>query len=299
MLTIFTTAKPFRGQIKVIQTNAIQSWTLLRPACEIILFGDEEGTAEVAAKQGIRHVIDVERNEYGTPLISDMFKIAQEIASYPLMCYVNSDIILTSGFLPAISQVRRDTFLLVGQRWDVDLKVELDFSDPNWEEQLRSHVAEVGTLHGPSGLDYFVFSRGLYRDMPPFAVGRTAWDGWMTYRARSLGVPVIDATDIITVIHQNHDYSHYPGGKTGVWGRAEANRNRGLAKRSHYVIGLHNATLILTPKGLRPALTRKHLWLRLRAMYHSTPCPELLSIVIRHLVKPLKMLGIRSQRKSA
>ena len=56
VLTIFTTAKPFHGQIAVIQDNAIQSWTLLRPECEIILFGDEEGTAEAAAKFGINHI---------------------------------------------------------------------------------------------------------------------------------------------------------------------------------------------------------------------------------------------------
>lgn len=291
MLTIFSTPKPFNGHIGVIQINAIQSWVLLRPQCEVILFGNEEGTDEVAARFGIRHIPEVECNEYGTPLISDMFRIAQDVASYPLMCYVNADIMLTSDFLRAITQVRKDLFLIVGQRWDVDLKAEWDFNDPNWEERLRTYVAEVGTLHSPWGLDYFVFSRGLYRDIPPFTVGRPAWDGWMTYRARSLGVPVVDATDVVTVIHQNHDYSHYPGGKLGVWKGPEAKRNRWLAKRRHYVIGLHNTTLILTPNGLRPALTRKHLWLRLRAMYHSTPCPQLLSMVIRPLVKLMKTPG--------
>lgn len=46
MLTIFAAPKPFYGYIGVIQTNAIQSWLLLRPECEVILFGDEEGMAE-------------------------------------------------------------------------------------------------------------------------------------------------------------------------------------------------------------------------------------------------------------
>ena len=299
MLTIFSTPKPFHGHVGVIQTNAIQSWVLLRPQCEVILFGDEEGTDETAAKFRIRHIPEVECNEYGTPLVSDMFRIAQDIGSYPLMCYVNADIILISDFLRAITQVRRDSFLLVGQRWDIDLKVNWDFSDPNWEERLRSYVAEVGTLHSPAGLDYFVFPRGLYRDIPPFAVGRPAWDGWMTYRARSTGVPVVDATDVITVIHQNHDYSHHPGGRTGVWQGPEAKHNRGLAKLRHYAIGLHNTTLILTPKGLRPALTRKHLWLRLRAMRYSVPGLYSLSMVIEALVKLMKTLSHRRQRESS
>ncbi len=48
MLTIFTAPKSFYGHIGVIQTNAIRSWLLLCPECEIILFGGEEGIAEVA-----------------------------------------------------------------------------------------------------------------------------------------------------------------------------------------------------------------------------------------------------------
>jgi hypothetical protein len=46
MLTIFAIPKPFRGHIGVIQRNAICSWLELRQACEIILLGDDEGTAE-------------------------------------------------------------------------------------------------------------------------------------------------------------------------------------------------------------------------------------------------------------
>jgi len=65
------------------------------------------------------------------------------------------------------------------------------------------------------GLDYFIFPCGLFRDIPPFAVGRPAWDNWLVYKARSLGLPVIDATKMVTAIHQNHAYSHHPMGKEG------------------------------------------------------------------------------------
>ena len=85
MLTIFTIPKAFQGHAGVIQTNAIQSWLKLRPECEIILLGDDEGTAEVAAKFGVRHIPKVERNEYGTPLVSSIFSLAQDIAKYQLM----------------------------------------------------------------------------------------------------------------------------------------------------------------------------------------------------------------------
>lgn len=54
MITIFSTPKPFRGHFEIIQRNAIQSWLRLRPGCEIILLGNDEGTAEF----NLRHVAE-------------------------------------------------------------------------------------------------------------------------------------------------------------------------------------------------------------------------------------------------
>ena len=71
-LTILAMPKPFRGHIGIIQRNAIRSWTLLRPSCEIVLFGDDTGVSAAAAELGVRHVPNVARNEYGTPLVNDV-----------------------------------------------------------------------------------------------------------------------------------------------------------------------------------------------------------------------------------
>ncbi len=53
MITFFTTAKPFHGHSAVIQRNALQSWKLLDPDAEVILFGDDEGAADVCAQLGL------------------------------------------------------------------------------------------------------------------------------------------------------------------------------------------------------------------------------------------------------
>ena len=60
MLTLFAIPKAFRGEFNQIQRNAITSCTLLEPKPEIILLGDDEGTAEVAKEFGVRHVLGVE-----------------------------------------------------------------------------------------------------------------------------------------------------------------------------------------------------------------------------------------------
>lgn len=250
MLTIFTSPKPFRGHIKVIQTNAIQSWASLRPECEIILFGDDEGTAETAARFRAHHIPQIGCNEYGTPLISAMFQTAQEIAGHPLVCYVNADIILTSDFIPAVRQVQLPAFLLIGQRWDIDINEALDFEKPDWEKDIRRRLKERGTLHPPTGIDYFAFPRGQYPDIPPFAVGRPGWDNWMIYHTRRLRIPVIDATRAITAVHQNHDYSHHPSGKNGVWQGAEARQNRKLVGNYNNLFNVRDATWNLGARGV-------------------------------------------------
>src|SRR5258708_21831814 len=129
MLSIFTTAKPFRGHIGIIQRNAIQSWSRLHPEVEIILFGNEEGAAEIAQELELRHEAHVECNELGTKRLDSMFARAQAIARHDLLCYINCDIILMQDFCRAIERVRamHREFLMVGRRWDTDITEPLPF----------------------------------------------------------------------------------------------------------------------------------------------------------------------------
>ena len=104
-LALFTTPKPFRGHMAVIQRNAIRSWHRLQPPAQILVFGGAEGAAGAAAQLGVRHTPGVGRNEYGTPLVSAMFAEAERLSHSPLMCYVNADIILMSDFTAAVRRV--------------------------------------------------------------------------------------------------------------------------------------------------------------------------------------------------
>src|SRR5215469_4310945 len=117
MLTLFSTAKAFAGHSGVIQRNALKSWTLLHPDVEIVLFGDDEGAAEVCTEFGLRHETHVERDESGLKRIDYFFDRAQAIAQHDILCYVNCDIILTSDFCRAIEQVRavHSQSLIVGR----------------------------------------------------------------------------------------------------------------------------------------------------------------------------------------
>lgn len=269
MLTLFAMPKPFCGHIGVIQRNAISSWNLLRPACQIILIGEDEGTFEMAQEIGALHVSRVARNEYETPLLSDLFEQARVRAASDLLCYVNADIILMSDFVAAVERVRlsRRRFLMAGQRWNLDLRESFDFTGA-WEDRLRTQVDSAGELEPPSGIDYFVFDREFAADIPPFALGRTVWDNWLLYRARSLRIPLVDATSCVMAIHQMHDYTHVSPGTmhADVWEGPEAKRNQELAVSQDRWFTLNDATHVLTSRGLRRTRGRRYFRRKLETL---------------------------------
>ena len=218
VITLFSAPKPFTDpHIAMIQYNAIQSWTLLSDV-EVILLGEETGLAEAARELGVKHIPDVARNDSGTPLISSMFQFARDASqrsNSDLLCIINADMILMPDFVEAAKQVikLKDSFVLLSQRWDLNLTEPLDFSG-DWNHRLSSIVHRQGTLHRPAGSDFFLFPRSYYQDIPNFVIGRAGWDNWMIYKARKEKWPVIDCTPSVMIVHQNHDYAHLPGGKS-------------------------------------------------------------------------------------
>ncbi len=215
VLTLFTAPKAFTNpHIAVIQKNAIRSWTRMGANVEILLLGDEDGMTEAAHELGVRHVKEIARNVSGTPLISSLFETARHQNDSPLLAYVNADILLFPGFLTSALKTlqRAHRFLLIGQRWDLEVKKMLDFSE-DWEAKLKQTCATEGKLHSPTGSDYFVYPRTCFEKIPDFAIGRAGWDNWMIYQSRLQGWQTIDASEEIQIIHQNHDYSHLPGGQ--------------------------------------------------------------------------------------
>lgn len=252
-LTIFAMPKAFRGHVGMIQRNAIESWTRIVPRPEVILFGDDSGVAEIAAELGLKHVPEVLRNENGTPLIDDMFREAHRLASNQVMAYVNSDIVLFDDLMKAVSRIEQDgieRFLLVGRRIDTEVEA-IDFEREDWREKLRELAAKTGSLAPRVCKDYFVFRKPLYARIPPFAIGRAAFDNWFVFHAREEKAHVIDATQVVTAVHQNHDYGHVPGGRGQAYIKGkEAARNIELAGGMRLIRG-STTDWIMTSKQVR------------------------------------------------
>ena len=287
LIRLFSAPKPFTdSHIAIIQRNAIKSWTLL-PDVDVLLIGNETGVAETAKELDVKHLTDVKCSISGTPLISSMFQLACENSNSDLLCIINTDMILMSDFVEAAQQAvkLRDEFVLLSQRWDLDVTQPLDFST-DWQDSLRSTVHGQGQLHRPAGSDFFLFPRTCYTDVPDFAIGRAGWDNWMIYKARQENWPVIDCTPSLMIVHQNHDYRHLPGGKSH-YTHPETDENVRLAggpAAVRYTI-LDATHRLMDGKLVRPAFTRLHFWrkveLFLRKIFAFLP-----EATIENIVRP-------------
>jgi hypothetical protein len=269
MITFFCSAKPFRGLTAVHQRNAINSWLRLDPEVEVMLFGTDEGAAEICTEYGLVAIPDVASTEFGTPLLGDMYAKAQQHGTSALLCYINADIILLEDFVVAaeILAKRKAPFVITGRRIDLDFNRELDFQS-NWRDEVRAAAAERGVLGARVCLDYFLFRRGAIPSMPGFAIGRPAWDNWLIMDIRRRGIDLMDASRVVRPIHQNHDYSHVPLAKGVAWEGPEADRNRHLAlldcprfqPRLH---SIDSANRVLTGRCVLPAWGLRHIFWRI------------------------------------
>jgi hypothetical protein len=267
VFTLFALPKAFIGHTAIIQRNALGSWVRLRPAPEVVLFGDDPGVAEAAREFGVRHIPAIARNEFGTPLVSDLFQKAEAASVHDVLCYTNADIIFMNDLPAAVARVAQGQrrFLLGGKRWNLDLRTPLGFDD-GWDERLRAHSRAQGVLQDAWWIDYFVFRRGIAAAMPPFAIGRPAWDNWLIYHARRQRIPVIDATEVVAAIHQAHDYAHVPQSTGDHWRGPESDRNIALAGGHERAFSLLDASHRLTHRGIRRRVSLQPLRRRLDSL---------------------------------
>lgn len=250
MITFFTTAKAFVGEAAMRQENAIRSWQALDSQVEVILFGEGEGYAEAARRLGLRHMPDVGTNDRGLPRVDSMFALAAERGRHALQSYINADIILLPDFVEAVRRIPFERFLMVAQRWDTDVNGVVPIGQPGWAQALRSRARGEGSLLAPNGIDFFLQRGNIWKDMPPMVVGRGHYDMWLIYYCRAHGIPVMDVTEVVTVVHQNHDYAHVAGGKTTVSAGAEAMRNLELAGGYAHLFTIQDADWRMTTRRI-------------------------------------------------
>ena len=163
-------------------------------------------------------------------------------------------------------------------------------------------------MYPAAGSDIFVYPRGLFGTVPPFAIGRGYWDNWLIRRSVELEASVIDATGTVVAVHQDHDYRHVSyvpsrqperGGRPGLRRRSAqfsfGGRTRLPLRRFYDATELLMAEVAgSSQKTLRPFLIWRRIkaWLR-RIIAISAPVVLLWSVLFER-PRPSQIAGNRS-----
>ena len=239
MITIFSTPKNFEGIIDKHQNNALGSWRALSPDIEIIIFGDSKGSKEAAKVIDAKYIPKIKYSPFFTPILSDLFSTADKLAKYSIMTFINADIILPDNFLSVVN-LTSDTlnkFLMVGHRWDMNVEDSIDFINKSESKIFWDRVQKDSKKHACTGIDYFVYRKNQWKNIPDFIMGFPGYDNWMIWNARRKRIPILDASNLVRAIHQNHDVPRYKmhDNKTGKFQVVKRNQeiNKPLYKTKH------------------------------------------------------------------
>ena len=239
--------------------------------------GDDEGVAEVAKEYSIDHVPEVALDQDRIPMRSSMCALARKVAEHDLLCIINSDIIIVNNFVRGVRVIHLDRFVAAGRRFDLNVEREVAFEDPAWRTVLSEEIDRNGSLHGPSAIDYVVYPKEMVpMILPPFPVNMPGWDPWFLYEHKRHGIPIVDLSPLVSVVHQNHETKKETLAKQRRW-RMDSESMRTLSSIGGFenMMTLREADYIVDETGLRrPGLVGRIL----SSLATSTPYRRLLGL---------------------
>ena len=198
-LSVFAAPRSFGDDdhIDLIQRSAARSW--LRMTDDVWWFGDDS-VRRVANDMGVHWGGPLPAN--GVPYVRDVFARAADRACHDVLCYANADVLLY-GLDTAVGRIAGQAcgWLLIGYRFDIEVGHDgHKVPDP-------AHYVERARKRDAFHIDYFCYPRGFwpaFETWPPFLLGRTKWDNWLVSIALQQNAHVIDATALVTCLHQDH-----------------------------------------------------------------------------------------------
>ncbi len=231
--------------------NSVESWKkAILPHGNIILFDDLKGRIKGLSNiDDITVIEELKKNRWNIPTLDYMFHQAKE--AYPrtqYICYVNGDIILPDDFYDRIAPLfeLKTEFMLGASPFDIPCPFFINYSDKDWYTKVISQHG--GYWRGDVAIDLFLFTRNALRRIPPFAVGRSAYDNYLIGHGKEVTGTLINGTRGIGAIHQDHDYRPFKN-FYHVVSLPEAEKNKKIAG-GYCRCSLKMATHVLDQNGL-------------------------------------------------
>lgn len=297
MITFLSSPKAFTGYTGKIQCRAIRSWLGIHPLVEVIIYGDGEGVAEACGEMYVRHVPEIPCTPSGIPYFNDIVEHARIHARNDVQCYLNCDIMMKEEMIKAIQVLEFPRYLVIGQRIDLAEEVDYDVTAGNWKLDVLK-FAERGQahLHESTGMDYFIFPRGMWDGLRPLVIGRAGYDGALVAFCFRNKIPLINGTLAIPALHQFHDYGHVQGGRETVLMGRDAKNNILLHNIKHSVPDSADAHWVIVNGALIPNVIQRDLLRRIELALRFDMGCEILSLAVKVLWRIAVASGIHRVR---
>ncbi len=205
MITIYTSFRSFKHKVyDKIQRDACDSWVALDPQPQVIVVGDEPGTSDICKKYKFKQIKTVRQSEAETPYVNSMIDLSEQHAVNDTMLLCAGDIIIGQETINIAKAVKKQLkeFCVCARKMHVIKKANGKIKLERWA------TWQAG--------DYFLHSKGLFAGMPDFLIGRFLVERWM-YRWACNKNGLVDATGIVSVLHQNHPRDFKPANKEVAW----------------------------------------------------------------------------------
>lgn len=215
-IIFLTTTKPFNDVFGFRQVNSITSWIKLKNIeTEVYVFTEEDIKKhfDESVRDFVNIVNDFEKSEDSRiPTFRSMwdFGCSKIKSENDLVCYLNSDILITSSFSETVNsilqQIKDKKFGIFGQRVDWSRPQVIDFNSHNWDQILTEKEKDNLTLHPACGADFFIGNKNTLGELPFFYVGRPNYDRWLVKQIIDKCDFSIDISKTATLIHHDHGY---------------------------------------------------------------------------------------------
>jgi hypothetical protein len=194
------------------QVNALNIIRNYDPSANIVLYSDDDGVKDYASNN-LYHAPDEVIKKGRLPLVNEALKYCAINFPECYICYINSDMLLVGDTKELISYIDKrfsGNFLATGYRCNLHID---NVIKSNELPDLIKKCSCKKTKGRHSALDVFIFKSEIFSllNMPNFPVGRPGWDNWLAAKCRILGFALVDISNVVTLVHQEHPSFHEQG----------------------------------------------------------------------------------------
>ncbi|OWF47564.1 uncharacterized protein LOC110454200 [Mizuhopecten yessoensis] len=234
-VTMFTTF-PFVKNKFDINLNTLRNWKHMYNSPKLILFTDDQKVASAGINSDwpVQNITTEAVTE--APALSTLFLESVKGSDTYLYMYANADILFDRYLIEILSIVEvflksnnlhKKPVLIVGQRTNINI-LSIDSKGPEaWKTILRESYT-IYTRFQKNAIDYFITNSFFpWSEVPKLVIGRVGYDNWIIAYARFRGFVTIDASSVISAIHQTNSKGNFEGFQNGNW-----DFNRELIKKT-------------------------------------------------------------------